>query len=117
MDSLHELRQLCDENGILLIFDEIAAGLYRTGPRWAQDHAGVVPDIMTVGKALTGGHVTLAATIASGELAETISGGTSSAFMSGPTYMANPLACAAAVASLDLFVAADYAAHVRHIEA
>ena len=113
---LRELRRLCDEKGILLIFDEIAAGLHRTGPRWAQDHAGVAPDVMTVGKALTGGHVTLAATIASGEVAETISHGTPSAFMHGPTYMANPLACAAAIASLDLFAAADYAANVRRIE-
>ena len=114
---LRELRRLCDEKGILLIFDEIAAGFHRTGPRWAQDHAGVAPDVMTVGKALTGGHVTLAATIASGEVAETISNGTPSAFMHGPTYMANPLACAAAIASLDLFAAADYAANVRRIEA
>ena len=115
-DYLREMRQLCDETGALLIFDEIAAGFHRTGPRWAQDHAGVTPDIMTVGKALTGGHLTLAATLASTRVAETISNGVPSAFMHGPTYMANPIACAAACASLDLFAATDYAANVARME-
>lgn len=113
---LREMRRLCDATGALLIFDEIAAGLYRTGPRWAQEHAGVTPDIMTVGKALTGGHLTLAATLASERVAETISAGTPSAFMHGPTYMANPLACAAACASLDLFAATDYRVNVARLE-
>ena len=113
---LREMRRLCDATGALLIFDEIAAGLYRTGPRWAQEHAGVKPDIMTVGKALTGGHLTLAATLASERVAETISAGTPSAFMHGPTYMANPLACAAACASLDLFAATDYHVNVVRLE-
>ena len=113
---LREMRRICDERGILLIFDEIAAGCYRTGPRWAHSRADVTPDIMTVGKALTGGHLTLAATLASRKVADAISAGSPSAFMHGPTYMANPLACAAACASLELFAQNDYAAKVARIE-
>ena len=114
---LAEARRLCDEHGALLIFDEIAAGFYRTGPRWAHQRAGISPDIMTVGKALTGGHITLAAALASRRVAETISAGRPSAFMHGPTYMANPLACAAACASLDLFATGGYEAAARRIGA
>ena len=113
---LREMRRLCDERGMLLVFDEIAAGFYRTGPLWAHSRANIAPDIMTVGKALTGGHMTLAATLASGKVADTISNGRPSAFMHGPTYMANPLSCAAACASLDLFAKGDYAADVTRIE-
>jgi len=113
-DYLARLRELCDENDIVLVFDEIAAGFYRTGPLWAAREA--VPDVMTVGKALTGGHVTLAATLASSRVADVISNGTPSAFMHGPTYMANPIACAAACASLDLFASSDYSAKVARIE-
>ena len=115
-EYLREMRRICDERGILLIFDEIAAGCYRTGPRWAHSRADVTPDIMTVGKALTGGHLTLAATLASRKVADSISAGSPSAFMHGPTYMANPLACAAACASLELFAQSDYAAKVARIE-
>lgn len=115
-EYLRELRRVCDEHDAVLVFDEIAAGLHRTGPRWAAGRAGVVPDVMTVGKALTGGHMTLAATIASSRVADAISKGSPSAFMHGPTYMANPLACAAACASLDLFAASDYEAKVAGIE-
>ena len=115
-DYLRQMRALCDEKGLLLIFDEIAAGFHRTGPLWAHARAGIAPDIMCVGKALTGGHVTLAATIASARVAETISAGSPGAFMHGPTYMANPIACAAGLASLDLFAQADYAAAVARIE-
>ena len=115
-DYLRKMRALCDEKGLLLIFDEIAAGFHRTGPRWAHARACVSPDILCVGKALTGGHVTLAATIASARVAETISAGSPGAFMHGPTYMANPIACAAGLASLDLFAQSDYAAAVARIE-
>ena len=115
-EYLREMRRVCDENGILLIFDEIAAGLYRTGPLWAHTRSRIIPDIMTVGKALTGGHVTLAATLASEKVADVISRGRPSAFMHGPTYMANPIACAAARASLDLFAESDYAAKTAKIE-
>lgn len=115
-DYLRLLRDIADENDFVLVFDEIATGFHRLGPRWASEFAGVAPDVMCVGKALTGGHITLAATLASGRVAETISNGTPSAFMHGPTYMANPLACAAACASLELFATADYAAKVTRIE-
>lgn len=112
---LKQLREFCDKYGLVLIFDEIAAGFYRTGPLWAHSRAGVMPDIMTVGKALTGGHITLAATIASEKIADTISNSSIPAFMHGPTYMANPLACAAGVASLKLFKESDYEKKVEKI--
>ncbi|MBR2838426.1 MAG: adenosylmethionine--8-amino-7-oxononanoate transaminase [Kiritimatiellae bacterium] len=115
-DYLKLMRSLADENDFVLVFDEIAAGFHRTGPRWAAEAAGVRPDVMAVGKALTGGHITLAATLASAKVADTISNGRPGAFMHGPTYMANPLACAAGVASLDLFAKSDYKASVRRIE-
>ena len=115
-EYLREMRRICDEYGILLIFDEIAAGFYRTGPLWAHIRSGITPDIMTVGKVLTGGHVTMAAALASERVAETISSGRPSAFMHGPTYLANPIACAAACASLDLFASSDYAAKTAMIE-
>ena len=109
-------RKLCDECGALLVFDEIAAGFHRLGPLWAHEQSGIKPDIMCVGKALTGGHITLAVTLASDKVAETISSGKPSAFMHGPTYMANPLACAAAIASLDIFAKSDYAVSTGRIE-
>lgn len=113
---LKRLRKLCDERGILLILDEIASGFYRTGPRFAMEHAGILPDILCVGKALTGGCITMAACVASERVAETITSSKISAFMHGPTYMANPLACAAGIASLSLFESRDYLSAVARIE-
>lgn len=113
---LKRLRKLCDEKGILLILDEIASGFYRTGPRFAMEHAGILPDILCVGKALTGGCITMAACVASERVAETITESKISAFMHGPTYMANPLACAAGIASLSLFESRDYKSAVSRIE-
>jgi adenosylmethionine-8-amino-7-oxononanoate aminotransferase len=113
---LKRLRKLCDEKGILLILDEIASGFYRTGPRFAMMHAGIKPDILCIGKALTGGSITMAACVASENVAETITNSKIPAFMHGPTYMANPLACAAGIASLTLFENRNYASEVARIE-
>lgn len=114
---LKRLRKLCNDHGLLLILDEIAAGFYRTGPRFAMEHAGILPDIMTIGKALTGGSITMAACIASEQVADVITNSKISAFMHGPTYMANPLACAAGIASLNLFESRNYGENVARIEA